>query len=293
MDMYEFGAMEAALSFDLENDPDLVAIEANLDTIDYALESARIEYNISGDSRYAAVLEAAEEKQKSGIKDWFGTLTKKVSLFVKNAIQSVRAALSRLANTIRLKKAKKMQEKIGNVKATNPNIYDANISGSVWNSLKTGLTKDPAAAIDSTISSFIAALQKSGSLDSGFKTQAKNDIYSVGRDGGGRTYAILATDVKPILDKAVKYLDSLGKSFPKAKDRINKENASGTDKGVIRVATSSAYNVVTAAVKEYYTNAMKVANAVCKFDKKSTKDAEKASKQAEKAAEKAAKKENK
>ena len=289
MDMYEFGAMEAALSFDLENDPDLVAIEANLDTIDYALESARIEYNISGDSRYAAVLEAAEEKQKSGIKDWFGTLAKKVSLFVKNAIQSVRAALSRLANSIRLKKAKKMQDKIGNVKAANPSIADANISTNVWNSLKAGMKSDISAAIDSTISSFIEALKRSGSIDRGYKDQVKNEIYNTGRGEAGKVAAILVEDVKPILDKAVKYLDALGKSFPKAKDRINKENASGTDKGIIRVATSSAYNVVTAAVKEYYTNAMKVANAVCKFDKKSSKDAEKTAKRVEKAA----KKENK
>ena len=289
MDMYEFGAMEAALSFDLENDPDLVAIEANLDTIDYALESARIEYNMSGDARYAAVLEAAEEKQKSGIKDWFGTLAKKVSLFVKNAIQSVRAALSRLANAIRLKKAKKMQDKIGNVKATNPNIADANFSTNVWNSLKAGMKSDISSAIDSTISSFIEALKRSGSIDRGYKDQVKNEIYNTGRGETGKVAAILVEDVKPILDKAVKYLDALGKSFPKAKDRINKENASGTDKGIIRVATSSAYNVVTAAVKEYYTNAMKVANAVCKFDKKSSKEAEKTAKRVEKAA----KKENK
>lgn len=288
MDMYEFGAMEAALSFDLENDPDLVAIEANLDTIDYALESARIEYNISGDSRYAAVLEAAEEKQKSGIKDWFGTLAKKVSLFVKNAIQSVRAALSRLANAIRLKKAssmgKKLEDKYGK---TGPvSAGKLKMDAATYSAMTKGLASDPSAAIDTCITNFISQLKQNGSIDKDAKSKAKADIFTVTPTAYNANVQLVdAKVVKNFLDNAVKYLNALGKSFPKAKDRINKENATGTDKGVIRVATSSAYNVVTAAVKEYYTNAMKLANAACKGGK--------AVEKATKKAEKAAKKENK
>ena len=284
--IYLYGALEAAMNFDLENDPDMVAIEANLDTIDYALESARLEYDMSGDDRYVPVIEAAEEKQKSGIKDWFSTMAKKISLFVKNAIQSVRMMLSRVANAVRLKKANKMKDKLGNVKSVNPNIADAKIPAGVYEAAKKGINGDITTVITKTIDSFEIGLKRSGSIDKTVKKQIKDGIYSVKNDSGAMG-AVITENVKPILDQVVKCLGELGKSFPKAKERINQKNAQGVDKGIIRVSVTTAYNVVTAAVKEYYADAMKIANAVCKSDKKSSKEANKASKQAEKDAKKA------
>ena len=270
--IYLYGALEAAMNFDLENDPDMVAIEANLDTIDYALESARLEYDMSGDDRYVPVIEAAEEKQKGGIKDWFSTMAKKISLFVKNAIQSVRMMLSRVANAVRLKKANKMSGKLKDM-SLEPS---AKISGDVYAALSKGLLIRPDVKINELIGNFIETLKNDGSISKEVKQDEKDKLFNTKRVGGKSEHApVNAAKAKYFLDDAVKYLSALGKSFPKAKERINQENANGVEKGIIRVATTSAYNVVTSAVKEYYSNAMKVANAVCKTDKQAKKDAKK------------------
>lgn len=276
--IYLYGALEAAMNFDLENDPDMVAIEANLDTIDYALESARLEYDMSGDDRYVPVIEAAEEKQKSGIKDWFSTMAKKISLFVKNAIQSVRMMLSRVANAVRLKKANKMKKKMGNVSSVSANIADAKIPASVIDALKKGISGDIDTRIKNLIDSFTVKLQKDGSISKDFKQTMKDGMYKVASEGEA-SKDVVVEEIKPILDNAVNYLGKLGKSFPKAKAIINEKNAQGVDKGIIRVATTTTYSIMTSVVKEYYSGAMKVANAVCKFDKKASKDSKKAEKQ--------------
>lgn len=282
--IYLYGALEAAMNFDLENDPDMVAIEANLDTIDYALESARLEYDMSGDDRYVPVIEAAEEKQKGGIKDWFNTMAKKVSLFVKNAIQSVRMMLSRVANAARLKKANKMSGKLKDM-SLEPAVK---ISGDVYSALSRGLNIRPDAKINELIGTFIDTLKKDGSISKEIKQDEKDKLFNTKVVGGKSEHSpVNAARAKYFLDDAVKYLSALGKSFPKAKERINQENAKGVDKGIIRVATTSAYNVVTAAVKEYYSAAMKVANAVCKTDKQAKKDAKKSEKQNQNTAPKA------
>ena len=286
--IYLYGALEAAMNFDLENDPDMVAIEANLDTIDYALESARLEYDMSGDDRYVPVIEAAEEKQKSGIKDWFSTMAKKISLFVKNAIQSVRMMLSRVANAVRLKKANKMKDKLGKVSIDKANIADAKISSNMFNALSKGISGNVDQRIVNLINNFSATLGNEGSITKEIKKDAKSQIFSIPSGESEASKDVLVEDVKPMLDKAVDYLGRLGKSFPKAKETINKLNAQGIDKGIIRVATTTAYNVMTSAVKEYYAGAMKVANAVCKIDKKvgkqEVKDAKKAVKEEKKKA---------
>lgn len=100
--MREVIALEA---LDLNNDPELQAIESNLSLIDYAIESASFEIEL-GNEEFGRVLEAANSKKSATGDSWFKQVTAKVSSFVNKIIAFFRSQLDRIKSFFTAKKAK-------------------------------------------------------------------------------------------------------------------------------------------------------------------------------------------
>lgn len=266
-DMELYSAIEAVVNFDLENDPDLIAVESEIETIDYAMESAQLEYELTGDERFESVIEASLKKKILSEDNWFGKLVATIKKFIRNALQSIRAMLNRIANKIRLMKAKSMQKQ---VKAAGKSKLDhsVDISKSAYAMLTfsdedtKNLKKDMTAMVNEYISRSIAAARKYGSFD-------KNQIKKVLKTGATVTekkklgkddkVKIDIKTVKSYLDIAVKMLTQLDKSFPSVKKTIDKYKATPQDRQYVRLGVNFAYNVVTEGVRKYYSTAMSVA----------------------------------
>ena len=167
-DMELYAAVEAVMNFDLENDPDLIAAESMIETIDYAMESAQFEYDMTGDDRFESVIEASLKKKILSEDHWFGKLVASIKKYIRNALQSIRAILNRLANKIRLMKAKSMQKQ---VKAAGKSKLDhsVNISSSMKEFLDSETPKmagkNLSGSIKQMIEASIAAARKYGSFD--------------------------------------------------------------------------------------------------------------------------------
>ena len=100
--MREIIALEA---LDLENDPDMMAIESNMSLIDYAIESASFEIEL-GNEEFGKVLEAANSKKAATGDSWFSQLASKVAKFVDKIVRFFREQLDRVKNLFTAKKAK-------------------------------------------------------------------------------------------------------------------------------------------------------------------------------------------
>lgn len=100
--MREVIALEA---LDLNNDPDMQAIESSMSLIDYAIESATFEVEL-GNEEFGQVLEAANAKKSATGDSWFNQLAAKVGKFVDKIVRFFREQLDRVKNLFTAKKAK-------------------------------------------------------------------------------------------------------------------------------------------------------------------------------------------
>ena len=264
-DMELYTTIEAVMNFNLSDDAEMAAMESQLETIEYAMESAQFEYDITGDESYLGVIEAAQIKNADSDKSWWEILTKRVSSFVKNAIASIRAMLSKIANRVRLARAKRMSKKVDKVKDMSANYEFVKVPAGIAALMGTGLNVNAVdAAINGCIDRALTKIKADGSVDRDWREAEEKKIFDAPDKSGKEGSAQLnANQIKSYLDKAVTYLTSLTKSFPKAKAKINELGASNMKgKGEIRAAVTAAYNVVTAAVKRYYGYAMQFGRAL-------------------------------
>ena len=266
-DMELYSAIEAVMNFDLENDPDLIAAESTIETIDYAMESAQFEYDITGDDRFESVIEASLKKKILSEDNWFGKLVAAIKKFIRNALQSIRAILNRLANKIRLMKAKSMQKQ---VKAAGKSKLDhsVNVSSSMKEFLDSETPKmagkNLSADIKAMIDAAIAAARKYGSFDKKQITNILKNYEKITEKKKLSSKDKVKVDIKSVknyLDVAVKYLTSLDKSFPSAKKTMDKYKATPQDRPYVRLATNLSYNILTEYIRTYYAAAMSVARA--------------------------------
>lgn len=100
--MREVIALEA---LDLNNDPDMQAIESSMSLIDYAIESASFEIEM-GNEEFGQVLEAANNKKAATGDSWFKQLSNKVAAFVDKIISFFREQLDRIRAIFTGQKAK-------------------------------------------------------------------------------------------------------------------------------------------------------------------------------------------
>ena len=100
--MREVIALEA---LDLNNDPDMQAIESSISLIDYAIESASFEIEL-GNEEFGQVLEAANNKKAATGDSWFKQLSSKVAAFVDKIINFFREQLDRIRAIFTGQKAK-------------------------------------------------------------------------------------------------------------------------------------------------------------------------------------------
>ena len=268
-DMELYAAVEAVVNFDLENDPDLIAAESEIETIDYAMESAQLEYDMTGDERFETVIEASLKKRILSEDNWFGKLVASIKKFIRNALQSIRAILNRLANKIRLHKAKSMTKQ---VKAAGKSKLDhsISISKSMYSYLvfddesSKMLKKDMTANINWMINTSINAARKYGSFDKKQIAKVLKVDYKVTEKKKLSKDDKVQIDVKTVkgcLDSAVKMLTSLDKSFPSVKKTMQKYKATPQDRQYVRLGVNFAYNMMTAEVRNYYSAAMSAARA--------------------------------
>ena len=264
-DMELYAAVEAVMNFDLENDPDLIAAESTIETIDYAMESAQFEYDMTGDDRFESVIEASLKKKILSEDHWFGKLVASIKKFIRNALQSIRAILNRLANKIRLMKAKSMQKQ---VKAAGKSKLDhsVNISSSMKEFLDSETPKmagkNLSTDIKVMIENGIAAARKYGSFDKKQITNVLKNYEKIKEKKKLSSKDKVNVDIKSVktyLDVAVKYLTSLDKSFPSAKKTMDKYKATPQDRQYVRLATNLSYNILTEYIRVYYAAAMSVA----------------------------------
>lgn len=266
-DMELYTTIEAVMNFNLSDDAEMSAMESQLESIEYAMESAQFEYDTTGDESYLAVIEAAQIKNADSDKSWWEILVKRVSSFVKNAIASIRAMLSRITNRVRLARAKGMAKKVDKVKDMSANYEFVKVPAGIAALMGTGLNVGAVdAAINGCIDRALTKIKSDGSVDKDWRNSEEKKIFDAPEKGGKEGSAQLnANQIKGYLDKSVTYLNALTKSFPKAKSKINDLGASNMkSKGEIRAAVTAAYNVVTAAVKRYYSYAMQFGRALTK-----------------------------
>ena len=262
-DMELYSAIEAVVNFDLESDPDMIAAESAIETVEYALESAQMEYELTGDERFETVIEASLKKKILSEDNWFGKLVATIKKFIRNAMASIRAMLNKLANKVRLMKAKSMQK---TVKAASKSklTHEVKISESLkfyLDKMNYVIDKDMKNAITMLIDESIELARTKGTIEKAdvqklSKVQPQLiDKKSLPKKG---SVTIDLKGCKTYLDKAVKALTGLDKSFPSAKQVINKNKATHGEKGYIRTAVNYVYNLYTGLVKQYYTAAMQV-----------------------------------
>ena len=262
-------ALEAVLNVDLENDPDLIAAEATVGAAEYAIESASFEID-NGNDEFIPIVEAALSKAKDGFSNWFESLKKKVITFVRAATQTVRAMMSRVSNAARITKAKGMIKTLDK-KAEKSATGVTTIQASTHAYLDAGLLVPVDTAISMIVIGAINAMKKNGGVPETFKDSMAKKISAPKVTKGKGVVPVTIGMAKTYLDKAVKYLQVLSKSFQTVKELINKLNTENAERGQIRTAVTIAYNICTASLREYYKTAMQTAQAVCKSTKSAPK----------------------
>lgn len=262
-------ALEAVLNVDLENDPELIAAEATVGAAEYAIESASFEID-NGNDEFIPIVEAALSKAKANFGSWFEALKKKVITFVRAATQTIRAMMSRVSNAARITKAKGMIKALDK-KAEKSATGVTTIQASTHAYLDAGLLIPVDAAISMIVTGAINTMKKNDGVPETFKDSMAKKISAPKVTKGKGVVPVTIGMAKAYLDKSVKYLQALSKSFPKAKELINRLNAEDNERGQIRTAVTVAYNICTASLREYYKTSMHVAQAVCKATKSAPK----------------------
>ena len=208
-----------------------------------------------------------------GKQSWFKTLITKVKTFVKTAIGNIRVALNRIANSIRSKKATKMGEKVGKISTQDKEIY-AKLSYKDMNLLdkgaKIGIVEGLINCIDTLYdldSSKEANQIKSNAMTRIFpgRNTARYRENNPKSEGSDKFYMKVSPAMgKRYLDNAVKYLSDLGNSANSVLAAMQRMANDGKSMQKIKTASIQAYNVVTTAIKEYYTAAMHCASYLIK-----------------------------
>lgn len=213
-----------------------------------------------------------------GKQSWFKALITKVKTFVKTAIGNIRVALNRIANSIRSKKASKMSEKVGKISTQDKEIY-AKLSYKDMNLLDKGAKIGIVEGLINCIDTFydLDSSKESSQIKSNAMTRIfpgrdtardrKNNPKSEGTD---KFYMKVSPVMgKRYLDNAVKYLSDLGNSANSVLAAMQRMTNDGKSMQKIKTASIQAYNVVTAAIKEYYTAAMHCASYLIKHTESS------------------------
>ena len=239
------------------SDYDIIAKESQLEVLDYVIESAKFEI-ANGNDSYMAVYEAATDQADKSNDNWFAKIANKIKMFVKSAIAKLKMVLNQLATKFRTRKAVKIQKKLTSgkfdAKATSTKNTSVNIvyAISTMNSLENALA-------DKTTS---ACMKFSESIRNGNIPKSKDDFKTsylgVTKHNANIPNEVQFTDAKKFIDNAVKYLTNLSKSTADIKKCNDTLKQSGKSASEIRYGISTMFNFLTAYVKEYYENAMKV-----------------------------------
>lgn len=238
-------------------DYDIIAKESQLEVLDYVIESAKFEI-ANGNDSYMAVYEAATDQADKSNDNWFAKIANKIKIFVKSAIAKLKMVLNQLATKFRTRKAVKIQKKLSSGKfdkkaaSTKDTSFDITNAISIMNSMENALA-------DKTTS---ACMKFSDAIRNGSIPKSKDDFKTsylgITKNVGNIPNEVQFTDAKKFIDNAVKYLTNLSKSTADIKKCNDTLKQSGKSASEIRYGISTMFNFLTAYVKEYYENAMKV-----------------------------------
>lgn len=238
-------------------DYDIIAKESQFEVLDYVIESAKFEI-ANGNDSYMAVYEAATDQADKSNDNWFAKIANKIKMFVKSAIAKLKMVLNQLATKFRTRKAVKIQKKLSSGKfdkkaaSTKDTSFDITNAISTMNSLENALA-------DKTTS---ACMKFSDAIRNGSIPKSKDDFKTsylgITKNVGNIPNEVQFTDAKKFIDNAVKYLTNLSKSTADIKKCNDTLKQSGKSASEIRYGISTMFNFLTAYVKEYYENAMKV-----------------------------------
>lgn len=238
-------------------DYDIIAKESQFEVLDYVIESAKFEI-ANGNDSYMAVYEAATDWADKSNDNWFAKIANKIKMFVKSAIAKLKMVLNQLATKFRTRKAVKIQKKLSSGKfdkkaaSTKDTSFDITNAISTMNSLENALA-------DKTTS---ACMKFSDAIRNGSIPKSKDDFKTsylgITKNVGNIPNEVQFTDAKKFIDNAVKYLTNLSKSTADIKKCNDTLKQSGKSASEIRYGISTMFNFLTAYVKEYYENAMKV-----------------------------------
>lgn len=238
-------------------DYDIIAKESQLEVLDYVIESAKFEI-ANGNDSYMAVYEAATDQADKSNDNWFAKIANKIKMFVKSAIAKLKMILNQLATKFRTRKAVKIQKKLTSGKFDTKAASTKDTSFDIANAISTMNSMENALA-DKTTS---ACMKFSDAIRNGSIPKSKDDFKTsylgITKNVGNIPNEVQFTDAKKFIDNAVKYLTNLSKSTADIKKCNDTLKQSGKSASEIRYGISTMFNFLTAYVKEYYENAMKV-----------------------------------
>lgn len=238
-------------------DYDIIAKESQLEVLDYVIESAKFEI-ANGNDSYMAVYEAATDQADKSNDNWFAKIANKIKMFVKSAIAKLKMVLNQLATKFRTRKAVKIQKKLSSGKFDKKAASTKDTSFDITNAISTMNSMENALA-DKTTS---ACMKFSDAIRNGSIPKSKDDFKTsyleITKNVGNIPNEVQFTDAKKFIDNAVKYLTNLSKSTADIKKCNDTLKQSGKSASEIRYGISTMFNFLTAYVKEYYENAMKV-----------------------------------
>lgn len=238
-------------------DYDIIAKESQLEVLDYVIESAKFEI-ANGNDSYMAVYEAATDQADKSNDNWFAKIANKIKMFVKSAVAKLKMVLNQLATKFRTRKAVKIQKKLSSGKFDKKAASTKDTSFDITNAISTMNSMENALA-DKTTS---ACMKFSDAIRNGSIPKSKDDFKTsylgITKNVGNIPNEVQFTDAKKFIDNAVKYLTNLSKSTADIKKCNDTLKQSGKSASEIRYGISTMFNFLTAYVKEYYENAMKV-----------------------------------
>lgn len=265
------------------NDYDVITNESQLAVLDYVIESAKFEI-ANGNDSYIAVYEAATDSANKSNENWFVKIAGKIKMFAKSAIAKLKMLLNQLATKFRTRKAVKIQKKLTSGKFNNKSVSgeknsaDITTAVSTMNSYENALNTNTASACMKFVDSI-----RNGSVPKSID-EFKTSYMGIGKAAGSVPNELQFADTKKYIDNAVKYLTNLSNSTSDIKKCNETLKQSGKSASEIRYGISTMYNFLTAVVKEYYENAMKISKyfmsngadvqktAATSKDKESTKE---------------------
>lgn len=223
---------------------------------EYVMESALFEVD-SGDNRYQAVYEAAEEKADKTNDSFFAKLKARIVNFCRSIISKAKMIISRIGNLRRAKAAKKALNKLtADDPKKGPNLKKGTaISGAGKNIAELNFLTDKLNSDIPAIGSLIEKLVEDSSSEyEKISYNNRSNARKMNSDLGFVDF----DEMKTYLDSIVKYANQLNQSIKNIDGIRTKLKSAGYSASQIRIGISSVYSGITKYLKKYYDEVMTV-----------------------------------